>query len=109
MGPLFSLLIVVLFGSPVALLVFAACKFFLPFRSAIIMTGAILAGGAIGLVSGLFIQILAAPQTLETRYEVIRFLSIVCLSGILFALLAAWIAWHRLVSSEAAKTGRMEP
>lgn len=102
MGPAFPLLVVLVFGSPIALLVFVLCKFFLPLRSAIIMTGAILAGGAIGLLGGLIVQSLPAPETLKTRAEVLLFLGTGCLTGLLGALLAGWIAWRVLVS----QTGR---
>lgn len=104
MGPAFSLLVVLVFGTPVALLIFALCKFFLSFRPAIFLTGATLAGGAAGLFGGLIVQSLSMSETLETRGEVLLFLGIGCLTGAFGALLAGWIAWRLLASG--SRTGR---
>ena len=94
MGPLFSIMLVLAIAAPVMAAIFVAAKFFLPFRFAVLVAVLATIAGAICFAVGVIAQAPFYPRTLDSTAQVVAFLGISCGTGVLAAVLTAWVVWR---------------
>jgi hypothetical protein len=102
MGPLFALALLAFVGCVATLAIFVRAKFFLPIRSALLISLVVAGAGIGGGIIGLLVQAPFLPKELTSTFSVIRFLAIGGLTGLTCAVLAA-VVFLKLRSKMLAK------
>jgi len=91
MGPVFTivfLLIIAMIGTAVC---FGITKLFLPLRDALILAPLLMAAGGVGCIAGLLLQIPFTPEGLNNAGQVMRYLGVGLATGVLSAGTALWL------------------